>query len=71
MARTARGDDEVGVPANAEFFHIADVARDGDDAIVPVSIMAAQPGDLVVHAGSQVGIYAGGGKMRRQTVGDT
>ncbi|SIE27081.1 hypothetical protein [Mycobacteroides abscessus] len=56
---------EVAVPADAEFFHVADAAG-GSHPIAPVSLMAAQPGDLVVHAGSQVGIYVGGGKMRQQ-----
>lgn len=44
--------------------HEVDVAGGGGDPIAPVSLMAAQPGDLVVHAGSKVGIYVGGGKMR-------
>lgn len=66
MTQSVGGDDDVFVPADAEFFHVADAARAGGDPIAPVSIMAAQPGDLVVHAGSQVGIYLGGGKMRRQ-----
>lgn len=57
---------EVAVPVDAEFFHVADVAGGGGDPIAPVSLMAAQPGELVVHAGSQVGIYVGGGKMRQQ-----
>lgn len=57
---------EVAVPPDAKFFHVADAAGGGGDPIAPVSLMAAQPGDLVVHAGSQVGIYVGGGKMRQQ-----
>lgn len=44
--------------------HEVDVAGGGGDPIAPVSLMAAQPGDLVVHAGSKVGIYVGGGRMR-------
>lgn len=46
--------------------HVADAAGGGGDPIASVSLMAAQPGDLVVYAGSQVGIYVGGGKMRQQ-----
>lgn len=59
-------DEEVAdVPFDAEFFRVADVASEGNDPIVPVSIGDAQPGDVVVHSGSRVGIYLGGGKMRR------
>ncbi|MGJ6127376.1 hypothetical protein QN239_32880 [Mycolicibacterium sp. Y3] len=69
MPAQSEDDDDVLVPVEAEFFRVADAARDGNDPIAPVSIMAAQPGDLVVHAGAQVGIYVGGGKMRRQADG--
>lgn len=31
MAHAARGDDEVDVPVDAEFFRVADAARDGED----------------------------------------
>ncbi|GAB4987768.1 hypothetical protein MAHJHV61_32930 [Mycobacterium avium subsp. hominissuis] len=58
----------VHVPADAQFFRVADaVCDDGEDLIAPVPIFAAQRGDVVVHGGLKVGIYLGGGTMRQQS----
>lgn len=64
---TAQSDQVVPVPVDAQFFRVADAVRTDHDLIAPVPIYAAQAGDVVVHAGSKVGIYLGGGTMRRQS----
>ena len=56
----------VAVPTDAEFFRVADAVDDGEDLLAPVSIYAAQRGDVVVYGGSKVGTYLGDGTMRRQ-----
>lgn len=60
-------DQVVPVPDDAQFFLVADAAHATNALIAPLSIHAAQPGDVVVHAGSKAGTYLGSGRMRRQS----
>lgn len=67
MTESPPTDQAVPVPVDAQLFRVADAVCAEHDLIAPVPIYAAQSGDVVVHDGSKVGTYLGGGMMRRQS----